>query len=567
MTAHRIHSHALPGVHVQFLWTLLLAFVALLLPVAHASAAKPFPVDQFSYYLSDYDYELGKLSKEVTKTEPEIMLDIQAAETAGNARLAAASLEQLLTKRPTDAALWLKLAQQLSIAIPINDSDGYAIPSRMIGAGLKAYSMVRSPQDEAAALTIAAQGFAKREYWRPALMAYKESLKLVEDPTVRETYEAMRVDHGFRVADYKVDNDSTPPRACFVMSEPISRTVTDFTSYFTQEPGPVAAVTAEGTRLCVEGLKYGERYKITARKGIPAAADDTMAKDFDFEFYVRDRSPSVRFSGKSYVLPRTGQTGIPVISVNSKEAKLALYRIGDRNLIGNVMGSDFRAQISGYTADDISSQKGKLVWEGTMETPSPLNEDITTAFPVDEAMGKLEPGLYVMTAEPASREVENYDTVATQWFVVSDLGLSTMTGKDGLHVSLRSIATAEPVADVEVRLIARNNEVLATAKSDATGTVIFEPGLQKGEGGEAPALVVAQSLDERLQLRRPDAARLRPDGSRRDRPRAIRACRCLRLRRAWRLPPWRNGSCLGAVAQRQGGGAVRHSGDARRRAA
>ena len=40
-------------------------------------------------------------------------------------------------------------------------------------------------------------------------------------------------------------------------------------------------------------------------------------------------------------------------------------------------------------------QRGKLVWEGTMETPSPLNEDVTTAFPVDEAMGKLEPGLYV----------------------------------------------------------------------------------------------------------------------------------------------------------------------------
>ena len=493
MMAHRNTVHALPWIEWRPLWLTLLGLVALLLPAGLAQAAKPFPVDQFSYYLSDYDYELAKLAKDLKKTEAELLTDIQAAETAGNARLTAASIEQLLTKRPSDGALWLKLAQQLAISTPISDSDGYQISSKMIGAGLRAYGYAKTAPDEAAALLITGQGFAKRENWRPALLAYKESLKLVETPEVRTIYETMRIDHGFRVADYKVENDANPPRACFEMSEPISRTLTDFTSYFTQEPGPVAAVTADGMRLCVEGLKHGERYTITARKGLPAAVDDTMAKDFEFEFYVKDRNPSVRFASKSYVLPRTGQNGIPVISVNSKEAKLALYRIGDRNLIDSVMGSDFRAQISGYTATDIANQKGSLVWEGTMETASPVNEDITTAFPVDEALGQLAPGLYVMTASPAAISSDDYDNVATQWFVVSDLGLATMSGKDGLHVSLRSIETALPLANVEVRLIARNNDVLATALSDAAGTVVFAAGLQKGEGGLSPALVVAQS--------------------------------------------------------------------------
>ncbi len=222
---------------------------------------------------------------------------------------------------------------------------------------------------------------AKREFWRAALTAYKESLRLAENEEVRQAYETLRIDRGFRVTDYRIDTDVVPPRACFEMSEPVSRTVTDFTPYFTQEPGPVSAVTAEGTRLCVEGLKYGERYKVTARQGLPASVDDSMAKDFEFEFYVRDRSPSVRFAGRSYVLPRTGQNGIPLISVNSAEAKLALYRIGDRNLLGAVVNSDFRQQISGYSASDIADQRGTLVWEGTMETPSPVNEDVTTAFP------------------------------------------------------------------------------------------------------------------------------------------------------------------------------------------
>ncbi|MCB1377226.1 MAG: alpha-2-macroglobulin family protein [Alphaproteobacteria bacterium] len=477
------------------MWLAVLGLVLLAIQGAAAQAAKPFPVSQFSYYISDYEYELGKLSKTVTKTEAEIEADIATAEEAGNSRLAAAAMEQLLTRRPTDPSLWLRLGQALSGATPINDQDGYIIPSRMIGAGLRAYVLAADRQGEASALAITATGFAKREYWRPALMAYKESLKLIEDDSLRETYEAMRIDHGFRVVDYKVESDAAPPRVCFEMSEAVSRTVSDFTPYFRQEPGPASAVSAEGNQLCVEGLKHGERYSITARQGLPAAIDETLPKDFTYEFYVKDRSPSVRFAGRSYVLPRTGQNGIPLISVNSNKAELSLYRIGDRNLIGNVLGSDFREQINGYGAEGIGDRNGQLVWQGEMDTPALVNEDITTAFPVDEALGKLEPGLYVMTAQPAGREVESWDTVATQWFVVSDLGLSTASGKDGLHVNVRSIATAAPIGNVEVRLLARNNEVLATATTGADGSVSFAPGLQNGEGGQAPALVVAQSAE------------------------------------------------------------------------
>lgn len=484
MTAHRIFLQS---------FTLLFGALIALLAAAPAQAAKPFPVDQFSWYLSDYDVDLAKIAKELKRTEPEIQADLAAARAANNARLAASSIEQLLTKQPSNGTLWLDLAQELSIATPVNDSDGYTLPSKLIGAALKAYTLLSSAQQESQALNLAAQGFAKREMWRPALTAYKESLKLQEDPAIREAFEQMRVDHGFRVSDYKVDTETVPPRACFEMSEPVSRTVTDFTAYFTQAPGPVAAVTAEGYRLCVEGLKYGERYSITARQGLPAAIDDTLAKDVTFDFYVRDRQPSVRFAGNAYVLPRTGQNGIPLISVNSKEARIALYRIGDRNMIGSVLGSDFRGQISGYSAEDIANSKGTLVWEGTLETPAPQNQDITTAIPVDEAMGKLEPGLYVMTASPASLETDRYNNVSTQWFVVSDLGLATMSGKDGLHVSLRSIATAEPIATARVRLIARNNEVLGEATPDASGNVVFDAGLMKGDGGQAPALVVAQA--------------------------------------------------------------------------
>ncbi|HEY4635529.1 MAG TPA: MG2 domain-containing protein, partial [Rhodospirillales bacterium] len=52
-------------------------------------------------------------------------------------------------------------------------------------------------------------------------------------------------------------------------------------------------------------------------------------------------------------------------------------------------------------------------------------------------------------------------------------------------------ATTEAKSAVDVRLMARNNEVLATAKTDADGYVHFAAGLARGEGGLSPAMIVA----------------------------------------------------------------------------
>ena len=219
---------------------------------------------------------------------------------------------------------------------------------------------------------------------------------------------------------------------------------------------------------------------------------EALQKSADYNIYVRDRSPYVRFTGKAYVLPRTGQRGIPVVSVNTASVKVKVHRIGDRNLIDTVLGSDFQRNIDRYDRRKLESEKGALAWEGELKIDTVLNADVTTAFPVDQAIGDLKPGVYVMTAEPEGRpRDEDYGQLATQWFVVSDLGLTAFSGNDGINVFLNSLATTEAKAGIEIRLIARNNEVLATRTTDAAGFARFEAGFARGEGGLAPAMLVA----------------------------------------------------------------------------
>jgi uncharacterized protein YfaS (alpha-2-macroglobulin family) len=82
----------------------------------------------------------------------------------------------------------------------------------------------------------------------------------------------------------------------------------------------------------------------------------------------------------------------------------------------------------------------------------------------------------VLTAQPEKSNAEYYDAKATQWFVVSDIGLTTYTGQDGLNVFARSLGSAKPIANAELTLLARNNEILGTAKTDAEGRATFNPG-------------------------------------------------------------------------------------------
>ncbi len=175
--------------------------------------------------------------------------------------------------------------------------------------------------------------------------------------------------------------------------------------------------------MCVEGLKHGERYTINLRAGLPSTVKESLPKSAEFNIYVRDRKPFVRFTGRAYVLPRTGQRGIPLVSVNTPSVSVNIFRIGDRNLINSVLGSDFQRALSSYELSDLGNEKGVKVWTGEIATAATLNADVITAFPVDQAVGEMQPGVYVMTAAakgPGSSSDDDFELAG--YTVVHRLG-------------------------------------------------------------------------------------------------------------------------------------------------
>ncbi len=101
------------------------------------------------------------------------------------------------------------------------------------------------------------------------------------------------------------------------------------------------------------------------------------------------------------------------------------------------------------------------MWTGELKVEKELNTDITTAFPITEAVPAHAARRLLLAAEPGDVPGDEYGERTTQWFIVSDLGLTAYSGPDGIHAFVNSLATTAPLGGVEVRLLARNNEVLA----------------------------------------------------------------------------------------------------------
>ena len=474
-----------------------LAAVLLALALGPAIAAeKPFKQGVLDESAIKLGAQIKSDAGTVAKPATALRRDADAAFQKNDFRTGMLVLGQLVTVAPDDASSWLRLSRTILQIKPRDDREKVLLLDRASTAAYIAYQRAGDRALEADSLSVLGRTLADRQQWRAALDSLRLSLELRETAELRGQYEKLRAEQGFRLLDFTVDSDSISPRACFQFSEELPGRRTDFSPFVAVAGLDRPAISAGEKQLCVEGLKHGERYSVTLRAGLPSVVKETLAKSADFTIFVRDRKPFVRFSGKAYVLPRIGQRGIPLLSVNTNAVVLSIYRIGDRNLIDTLLGYDFQRNLSRYQSERLANERGAKIWGGELAVEPKLNTEVTTAFPLDQAIKDLGPGVYAMTAEPKDVVSNEYGQQATQWFIVSDLGLTAYTAHDGIDVFIHSLASAEPRGGIEVRLVARNNEVLAVRQTDRNGFIHFEAGLARGEGGVAPAAIVATEKND-----------------------------------------------------------------------
>lgn len=389
------------------------------------------------------------------------------------------------------AAGWEEYARLLLAAGQTSDPNARSFRERAYFAAVNAYLRASDPALRHSILLTMGAALEGIDRGPDTVRAYRlaQSLQPRDDTAALLSDAAGK--YGFRIAETLVESDSARPRICATFSEDLVKSGVDYES-FVQLPAPDLTVTSDGWRqLCVEGVAHGQRVTVTFREGLPAADGQVLAANVAITQYIRDRSPGVRFPGRSYVLPRAGGAAIPVQTVNATTLDLTLYRVTDRNLLRAIQNQYFGTPIQDWQEGYFSTEMGEEVWSGTATVAQEVNRDVTTRLPMDEALASQPAGIFVLRA--AVPGVDPYVSPAGwQWFVASDLGLTTLSGVDGLTVVVRSLGTAGAKPGARVELLNAANAVLGATTTNDQGLAHFDAGLTRGTGASAPALIVVR---------------------------------------------------------------------------
>ncbi|WP_127113033.1 alpha-2-macroglobulin family protein [Shimia sediminis] len=390
--------------------------------------------------------------------------------------------------------LWLEYGRLNGLLSKSAENNQSTYESRAFQATLNAYLRATNDAQRVSSLMQLSDLLIADNNGRRALRA----LRLAESIQPRDDVLAALDDaigkYGFRVSEHEVESNLVEPRICATFNEPLVKAGVDYATYV-KLPDQRLAVQAEDRRICVEGITHGSRHTVTFRKGLPAASGEVLLKDIALTFYVRDRDPAVKFPGRAYVLPRTADAGLPIQTVNLNEVELKLQRVSDRNLLRTIQDGYFGRPLSYWQFETFDNEIAETIWQGTGSVSNDLNTDMTTRLPLGDVVAGLPTGLYALTADLPG--ADRYDeTSTTQWFVLSDLGVTTLSGVDGLHVFIRALGDAKAREGAKVTLLSRANRVLGTATTDAEGYARFDPGLTRGSGGASPAMVTFEAGDD-----------------------------------------------------------------------
>jgi hypothetical protein len=483
------------------LW--LLASLAAVAPAAFAQdAAGSLPEDPPGYPPAGLPSQADAYLRALTAKRPpqpapkaidEALKAAGTATQAGTHDQAVAGFERAIGQGDGRAETWLALGSAWLARTPPD-------PQRALQALWLGYQAATTDAERQRALRASADVFEQRIARPREALGTLERLRMEAgtQPDLEARIAALRQRVGLELRQIRVDTESDRPRICLYFSAELApKRGLVLEEYVRIEPTAAVSADADGNALCLSGVSHGARYTVSLREGLPGTGGLILKASQRHEVRVGDRQPSVGFRSGPFLLPRGGPDGVPVTTVNLDGVALRLYRINDRNLAPTLAADELLGPVYRSSAEDLADSQGELLWSGRMEVRRERNRAVVTPIPFRTLLGSApRPGLYVLTAEPADLpESELPEPQATQWLLLSDIGLTAMRGADGVHVFARSLATARPTAGLTLTLVARNNTELARATTDVLGRARFEAGAARGKGGNEPVLVMAYGAD------------------------------------------------------------------------
>jgi hypothetical protein len=329
--------------------------------------------------------------------------------------------------------------------------------------------------------------------------------------SVREPFQELRgegarrpgpaVAEGFAFSRLNFDMSGDSPRACFVFTEKLDDSgKTNYGDYIRISPSVKPAVEVNGQNLCVSGLAFDVDYTATLKKGLPGAKGQALERPQEIAIAFGDKPAYVGFAGDGVILPRLEADGVGIETVNVSKFEIDVRRVSDRSLARKAMVKGESVSPEDYLyvyGEEDGEDVGVKVFNGKIDVKADRNETKTTVFALGAALKDLKPGAYFVRLKDVSEGADKYSPAqAWRWILFTDIALSSYSSPQGIDVFARAISNGKPLAGVELSLIAANNDVLASARTDADGRARFGEAAINGEFPLTPRMIMAYGANQ-----------------------------------------------------------------------
>jgi len=301
----------------------------------------------------------------------------------------------------------------------------------------------------------------------------------------------------------EIDDRGRNAKVCFAFRQPIDEADNlIIRDYIEVEPEFKFAQTVSGNDLCITGFNYAKDYEVLIKKGLPGIQGRKLKVDLRETISFGDKPQYVGFVGEGIILPRIGAQGLAVETVNVDRLKVEVSRVSDRMIARRApaVGQTVQEGRYGYEGRNAATQIRVNIWDGQVDVDSVKNENVTTVLPLKEMVGELEPGAYIVSIKRDHEARERSVARAWRWVIVTDLAITAYRGENGANITVRSIDTAKLQSGIDVVLVAENNEIIATEKTDRVGHVFFPPALLEGKGPMRAKMVLAYGKQQDFAL-------------------------------------------------------------------
>ncbi len=261
--------------------------------------------------------------------------------------------------------------------------------------------------------------------------------------------------------------------------------------YIHVKPELETQIIARDREIEIHGdFKRRSQYEVTVQEGLTAPDGSVLKKPHSVRLTIPDVRPQIRFVGNGFFLTRNQNMNLGLASINVRNVNVHIEKVFGNNLV-------YVSKMRNWSS--WTENLGKSIHSGALTIDSKLNEEVQTPIDLGQYLNDKHVGIFKVSV----RDPNNYWVRATQWVMLTDLGIIAKRAGDELWVWVNSLSNLKPVSQVTVKLISDNNQTLLSGKTNWEGFIKFTSVAQKTEGF-TPFMLTVEKADDLsfLQLNR-----------------------------------------------------------------